>query len=111
MHHRGARLVTLAEALSIAEEEEQDVVGPDAIEHHDQDHLARGNRLEVEGLVGGTDQTRGDHRHDRHHHDRHHTDDYDEDRTEEHTSDTQSIMRIDSTVIHIKKKHNRIMST
>ena len=40
-----------AVAFAVAEQEEQDVVGADAEQHHDQDHLDRAVGLEVEQLV------------------------------------------------------------
>ena len=57
-----ALLLALAEPFAVAEQEEQDVVGADAVEHHDEDLLDRGVRLQVERGVGRADETGGDQR-------------------------------------------------
>lgn len=58
--HRGLRVLTEPQPLPVAEHQEQDVVGADAEEHHDQQGRHRTVGLEVELLGGDRDQAVGD---------------------------------------------------
>ncbi len=67
-------VLALPQPFAVAEQEEQDVVSADAVEHDDQDHLDRAVCLQVEGTVGDRDQTDGDLGDDPDDDDRHHRD-------------------------------------